>query len=90
MTTAGRLLLVKSVMAPLTIFFMSCIDVPVTIKHQVIKYLRHCLRRGSDLEDKTPASVAWTTVCRSRGSRSQGHLSAQYNSHAKKPPQILQ
>ena len=64
MTSADRLLLVKSVLASLPIFFMACIDVPVTIKQQVIKYLRHCLWRGSDMEDHRPASVAWTTVCR--------------------------
>ena len=43
MAMAGRLLLVKSVLVSFTIFFMGYIDVHVTIKHQVIKYPRHCL-----------------------------------------------
>lgn len=43
---------------------MGCIDVPVTIKKQIIKYLRHCLWRGPDLDDYRPALVALTTVCR--------------------------
>ena len=71
MTQAGRLLLVKSVLASLTIFFMCCLDVPVTIKQQIIKYLRHCLWRIHDMEDKRPALVAWKTVCRPK---SQGGL----------------
>jgi hypothetical protein len=39
----GKLQLVKSVLASLPIFFMCCLGVPVTIKDQVIKYMRHCL-----------------------------------------------
>ena len=71
MTQAGKLLLVKSVLASLTIFFMCCLDVPVTIKQQIIKYLRHCLWRSPDLGDRRPALVAWKTVCRPK---SQGGL----------------
>ena len=71
MTLAGRLHLVKSVLNSLGIYFMGCLDVPVTIKTQVIKYLRHCLWRGPDLEDHRPAMVAWSTVCRPK---SQGGL----------------
>ena len=64
MTMAGRLLLVKSVLNSLLIYLMGCLDVPVTIKTQAIKLLRHCLWRGPDLEDHRPAMVAWRTVCR--------------------------
>lgn len=64
MTQAGRLLLVKSILASLPIFFMCCLDLPETIKKQIIKYLRHCLWRGADLEDHRPAMVAWNVVCR--------------------------
>ena len=56
--------MVKSVLASLTIFYMSCLDVPVTIKQQILKYFRHCLWRGPDMEDHRPALVKWTTVCR--------------------------
>ena len=64
MTYAGRLLMVKSVLASLTIFYMSCLDVPVTIKQQILKYFRRCLWRGPDMEDHRPALIKWTTVCR--------------------------
>lgn len=64
MTLAGRLLLVKSVLNSLIIYFMGCIDVPVTIKKLIPKYLRHCLWSGPDLDDHRPAMVAWSTVCR--------------------------
>ena len=57
MTYAGRLLMVKTVLTSLTIFFMSYLDVPVTIKHQVLKYFRHCLWRGPDMEDHRPTLV---------------------------------
>ena len=43
MTMAGRLLLVKYVLNSLLIYLMGCLDVPVTIKSQAIKLLRHCL-----------------------------------------------
>ena len=61
---ARRLLLVKSVLNSLLIYLMGCLNVPVTIKTQAIKFLRHCLWRGPDLEDHRPAMVAWSTVCR--------------------------
>ena len=64
MTHASRILLVKLVLNSLVIYFMGCLDVPVTMKTQVIKYLRHCLWRGSHMEDHTPAMVAWSVLCR--------------------------
>jgi hypothetical protein len=39
----GKLLMVKSVLSSLPIFFMCCLDIPVSIKEQLIKYMRHCL-----------------------------------------------
>jgi hypothetical protein len=41
----GKLLMVKSVLASLPISYMACLDIPVTIKDQVVKYMRHCLWR---------------------------------------------
>lgn len=64
MTQAGKLLLVKSVLASLPIFFMCYLDIPITIKKQIIKYLMHCLWRSPDMEDRRPAMVAWNMVCR--------------------------
>jgi hypothetical protein len=36
----GRLLMIKSVFASLPILFMCCLDVPISIKKRVIKYMR--------------------------------------------------
>jgi hypothetical protein len=41
----GKLLMVKSVLSSLPIFFMCCLDIPVSVKEQLIKYMRHCLWR---------------------------------------------
>lgn len=64
MTQAGRILLVKSILASLPVFFMCCLDPPETIKKQINKYFRHCLWSGPDPEDHRPAMVAWIVVCR--------------------------
>jgi hypothetical protein len=39
----GKLETVKSVLSSLPMFYMSCLDIPVTIKDQMIKYIRHYL-----------------------------------------------
>jgi hypothetical protein len=41
----AKLLMVKSVLASIPISYMSCLDIPVTINEQVVKYMRHCLWR---------------------------------------------
>lgn len=81
MTQAGRLLLVKSILASLPIFFMCCLDIPQTIKKQIAKYLRHSLWRGSDMEDHMPAMVAWSVVSRPKNQGGLGicNLSVQNN-----------
>jgi hypothetical protein len=40
---------------------MCCLDVPVTIKDQVIKYMRHCLwrKKNTDVQEKGNALVSW-------------------------------
>src|SRR4051812_29791766 len=43
---------------------MTFLDLLETIKQQINKYPRHCLWRGSNMEDKIPTLVAWSTVCR--------------------------
>jgi hypothetical protein len=62
----GKLQMVKSVLASLPIFFMCCLDVPVTIKDQVIKYMRHCLwrKKNTDVQAKGNALVSWKKICR--------------------------
>jgi hypothetical protein len=57
----GRLLMVKSILAYLPIFFMCCLDIPVTIKEQVQKYMRHCLwrKKTDDVQARGSTLVAW-------------------------------
>ena len=48
----------------MAVYHMTCLDLPETVKEQICKYLRHCLWRGPNMEDKKPALVAWSMVCR--------------------------
>jgi hypothetical protein len=68
--------MVKSVLASLPIFFMCCLDVPVTIKEQVIKYMRHCLwrKRTADVQAKGSALVSWKKICRPKDQGGLGVL----------------
>jgi hypothetical protein len=57
----GELLMVKSVLASLPILYMSCLEIPVAINKQVVKYMRHCLwrKKNSEVQAKGTALVAW-------------------------------
>jgi hypothetical protein len=46
----GKLELVKSVLTAMSIFQMCCLDIPITITEQIVKYMRHCLWRKKDFE----------------------------------------
>jgi hypothetical protein len=54
-----KLQLVKTVLASMPIFFMCCFDVPVTIKEQVVKYVRHWRKKNSDVQANGSTLVAW-------------------------------
>jgi hypothetical protein len=62
----GKLQMVNSVLASLPISHMSCFDVPVSIKGQVIKFMRHCLwgKMTTEVQVKGLAHVAWSKICR--------------------------
>ena len=60
----GKLEMVKSVLASMPIFYMCMLEIHAAVKEQLNKYMRHCLWRRPDLEDKRPALVKWKTVCR--------------------------
>ena len=68
--------MVKSVLSSLPIFFMSCFDVPVTIKNQVTKYMRYCLWRKKtvDVQAKGSALIAWDKVCKPKNQGGLGVL----------------
>jgi hypothetical protein len=56
----GKLLMVQSVLASLPISFMTCLDIPISVNNQVIKYMRHCLWRNknNDVETTGPTLVS--------------------------------
>jgi hypothetical protein len=56
----GKLQLVKSVLASLPIFYMCYLDVPVTIKEHVVKYMRQCLWRRKYSEVQADTSPTYT------------------------------
>jgi hypothetical protein len=70
----GKIEMVKSVLSSLPMFYMDFLDIPVTIKDQVIKYMRHCLwrKRNNDVQAQGQALVAWSKICRPK---KQGGLS---------------
>jgi hypothetical protein len=79
----GKLLMVKSVLASLPISFMACLEIPVAIKEQIIKFMRHCLwrKKNNDVQSKGPALIAWSTVCKPKDQGGLGvlHLETQNN-----------
>jgi hypothetical protein len=75
--------MVKSVLASLPISFMACLDIPVSIKDQLVKYMRYCLWRKKNIEvqSKGPALIAWEKNCRPKDQGGLGvlHLDIQNN-----------
>jgi hypothetical protein len=67
----GKLQLIKSVLSSLPIFFMCCFDVPITVKEQVIKYMRHCLwrKKNGDVQAKGTALISWKKIARPKKTR---------------------
>jgi mannosylglycoprotein endo-beta-mannosidase len=80
----GKLQMVNSVLASLPIFYMSCFDVPVTIKDQVIKYMRHCLwrKRNAEVQAKGSALISWNKVCKPKKQGGLGVLNLEIQNKA--------
>jgi hypothetical protein len=72
----GKLLMVKSVLSSLLIFFMCCLDIPVSIKKQIVRYMRHCLwrKKNNDVQSGGPALVAWEKIWRPKNQGGLGVL----------------
>jgi hypothetical protein len=72
----GKLQMANSVLASLPISYMSCFDVLVNIKEQVIKFMRHCLwrKKTTDVQAKGSALVAWSKICRPKEQGGLGGL----------------
>jgi hypothetical protein len=72
----GKLLMVKSVLSSLPIFFMCCLDIPFSIKKQIVKYMRHCLwrKKNNEVQSRGPTLVAWEKICRPKNQGGLGVL----------------
>jgi hypothetical protein len=72
----GKLLMVKSVLSSLPIFFMCCLDIPVSIKKQCVKFMRYCLwrKKNNEVQSNGPALVAWEKICRPKDQGGLGVL----------------
>jgi hypothetical protein len=80
----GKLLMVKSILASLPISFMACLDIPVTIKDEIVKYMRHCLwrKRNTKVQSKGHALIAWKTVCKPKDRGGLGVLNLDIQNNA--------
>jgi hypothetical protein len=59
----GRLELTNAVFTALPTFAMSTYILPKTIIKQIDKFRKHCLWRGSNVNNKKPPKAAWPMVC---------------------------
>jgi hypothetical protein len=64
LSEAGRLQLVNVVLTALPTFTMCTFLLPKQIIKQIDKFRKHCLWRGSDLNNKKPSKAAWPLVCK--------------------------
>ena len=80
----GKLEMVKSVLASLPNFFMCTLDVPISIKEQIVKYMRHCLwrKKNTDVQARGSALVAWKKICRPKDQGGLGVLNLQVQNNA--------
>lgn len=63
LSQAGRLQLVNAVFSALPTFFMCSIMLPKSIIKQIDKYRKHCLWRGSTINEKGSPKAAWGMIC---------------------------
>lgn len=62
LSQAGRLELTNAVFSALPTFAMSTFLLPKTVIKQIDKFRKHCLWRGSDVNNKKPPKAAWPMV----------------------------
>lgn len=66
LSDAGRLQMTNVVLAALPTFPMCTYMLPKTVIKQIDKFHKHCLWRGSDVNNKKPPKALWTLVCDSK------------------------
>jgi hypothetical protein len=79
-----KLEMVKSVLSSLSMFYMACLDILVTINDQVIKYMRHCLwrKKNDGVQAHGKAMVAWGKICRPKNQGGLGVLNLETRNKA--------
>lgn len=59
----GRLQMVNAVLSALPTFFMCSVLLPKAVIKQIDKYRKHCLWRGSSINEKGAPKAAWKMIC---------------------------
>ena len=77
LTLAGKIELANSVLTATVTFHMCAIKVPIEILDQIDKYRKHCIWRGSDINNKKPALAAWDMITRPKKRRWTGSFKTQ-------------
>jgi hypothetical protein len=79
-----KLFMVKYVLASLPISFMTCLDISVTIKDQVIKYMRHCIwrKKNTKVHSRGPTLIAWSSICRPKEQGGLGVINLEVQNNA--------
>ena len=79
LSRGGRLVLLKAVLAAISIYYMSIFKMPTGVRKRLKKSMRSFFWRGSQLKGARGAAlVAWTPVCRHM---SQGGLGIRHLQH---------
>jgi hypothetical protein len=63
LSQAGSLLMTNAVFTSIPMFQMGTFLLPKTVLEQIDKYRKHCLWRGSNVNDKRPPKAAGHMVC---------------------------
>jgi hypothetical protein len=82
LTEAGRLQLVNAVLTSLPTFTMCTFLLPKQIIKQIDKFRKHCLWRGSDLNNRKPCKAAWPLVCKPKIEGGLGVLNLKYQNES--------
>jgi hypothetical protein len=80
----GKFELVKSVLSSLPLFYMSCLEIPVGITEQIIKYMRHYLwrKKNQEVQARGNALISSDKVCRPKDRGGLGVLNLQTQNKA--------
>ncbi|XP_050211872.1 uncharacterized protein LOC126662028 [Mercurialis annua] len=64
LSPAGRLVLLKSVLYSLPIYFMSIIGMPVCVQNQIETYMQKFLWKGDSSSTRVLCRISWNIVCK--------------------------